>query len=446
MLFSSLLSGSRDSPDKLTRRSRPMQEDNPASPADDTIRQRLLFALLLLLVIFAPVLESGLLASTGVALLEVAVVLGGVYASSLTSKRLAIGLLLAVPAVITSWGFLFVHTARLDLARMFSLFVIFSYCFFTILKWIFSTRRIGLEEIFGAANSYILIALSFGLIYCILERLMPGSFEIGPHGATTASFTYYSFSTIETLGYGDISPVHPLARSLSIVEAMVGVFFVAALIGHLVGTMQKAGRLPKSRVVNRRSIHVEQPPMLSIVTTVVLVILLNSIIPVLRSGFDLPFYFDTWGTMAGVMIGGLKAGIAGGVLYSLLECLLTNGQSSWVWSLESLLVAILTWFLFRRHWVDIHRPFRLVLTGILMGTCTASLALFLMRFVREQMYTFETGIFNLIVSHFKRPGVALALEQLAIDWMDKTLSICVAAVLVFAVHEFRLARTENPEV
>jgi hypothetical protein len=55
----------------------------------------------------------------------------------------------------------------------------------------------------------------------------------------TSKLVYFSYATLTTVGFGDVTPLHPFARSLAIAEAMVGQFFPAILIGALVAmTMQ----------------------------------------------------------------------------------------------------------------------------------------------------------------------------------------------------------------
>jgi len=94
---------------------------------------------------------------------------------------------------------------------------------------------VSLDEIYGAVSAYILIGFVWGMGYGLLELLHPGSLrsENGPVGP--GDFMYFSFVTLMTVGYGDMSPVHPIARSLAIIEAMLGVVFMAVLIGRLVG-------------------------------------------------------------------------------------------------------------------------------------------------------------------------------------------------------------------
>jgi hypothetical protein len=103
-------------------------------------------------------------------------------------------------------------------------------------------RRITLDEIAGAISAYILIGLFFTMLFLWIELLQPGSFEIraqvNPNKLVDYSdFVLFSFATLTTLGYGDITPLTHLAQVLSVLESMIGVLFVAVLVGGLVGML-----------------------------------------------------------------------------------------------------------------------------------------------------------------------------------------------------------------
>jgi hypothetical protein len=100
--------------------------------------------------------------------------------------------------------------------------------------------RVSANTLYAAICAYFLIALVFAVAYGLIERLRPGSFtavsanlNLGPD----SDFIYFSLVTIATLGYGDIAPVAGMARVLASLEAVVGQFFVAALVARLVGLM-----------------------------------------------------------------------------------------------------------------------------------------------------------------------------------------------------------------
>jgi len=81
--------------------------------------------------------------------------------------------------------------------------------------------------------------MAFSLAHFLVEYINPGSyqFQVGPLRLDEQSWTifyYYSITTLTTLGYGDIIPVHPIARNLAMVESLVGQLYPAILIARLV--------------------------------------------------------------------------------------------------------------------------------------------------------------------------------------------------------------------
>jgi hypothetical protein len=99
--------------------------------------------------------------------------------------------------------------------------------------------RINLNRIMGAIGSYLLIGIVFTQAYRLLAEFIDGAFAIGgtPVGfdAISQKLSYYSFITLTSTGYGDITPVHPYARSLATMEALAGNLFLAVLVARLVG-------------------------------------------------------------------------------------------------------------------------------------------------------------------------------------------------------------------
>ncbi len=98
--------------------------------------------------------------------------------------------------------------------------------------------RINLNRIMGAIGSYLLIGIIFTQAYRLLADLIPGAFAIGgvpaAFGDISAKLSYYSFITLTSTGYGDITPLHPYARSLATAEALAGNLFLAVLVARLV--------------------------------------------------------------------------------------------------------------------------------------------------------------------------------------------------------------------
>lgn len=106
-----------------------------------------------------------------------------------------------------------------------------------IYRQIQAEERVTMDLIFAACCSYLLIGMVWAHAYYFLEWLQPGSLKgLEPAaGDDISEFTYYSFVTLTTMGYGDILPVTKQARSLAILEAVTGQLYIAILVGRLVG-------------------------------------------------------------------------------------------------------------------------------------------------------------------------------------------------------------------
>lgn len=108
----------------------------------------------------------------------------------------------------------------------------------TIARVVFGSGRVTFHRVQGAVVLYLNFALLFFTIYRLMEVLLPGSFSHLPHSGTEygsgAALLYFSFSTLTTLGYGDITPVHPLARSFANLEGVIGQLYPATLLARLV--------------------------------------------------------------------------------------------------------------------------------------------------------------------------------------------------------------------
>jgi voltage-gated potassium channel len=105
-----------------------------------------------------------------------------------------------------------------------------------MLRHILRSREINLDLIFAAISIYLFIGMAFALLYRINTVLDPDALSVQIHEQANqfATFIYFSFVTLTTLGYGDILPVSHFARTLAFLEAVLGVMYTAVLVASLV--------------------------------------------------------------------------------------------------------------------------------------------------------------------------------------------------------------------
>lgn len=104
--------------------------------------------------------------------------------------------------------------------------------------------EVNVETVRGAISVYLMIGMLWANFYALVAIVEPGSFDFPAHAQLEASsdipefaFGYYSFVTLTTLGYGDVTPLTFRARTLSWMEAVVGVVYMATVIGFLVSQL-----------------------------------------------------------------------------------------------------------------------------------------------------------------------------------------------------------------
>ena len=104
-----------------------------------------------------------------------------------------------------------------------------------LLVQVFRAGRVTHVRIQGAIAAYLLLGAAYAHAYHITEILHPGSFAF-PSGElfSAVDWIYFSFVTLTTVGYGDVTPVLPIARTLAVGEALTGQLYLAVMISRLV--------------------------------------------------------------------------------------------------------------------------------------------------------------------------------------------------------------------
>lgn len=198
----------------------------------------LLLALTGLLVLY-PALEENALSGWVALLFSTFAVLGAYFIlADKPKKTLYTGMLLSLPMLLFGWLPVLQHEGLHLLAGVSNLAF---YCFITyhVIRSVLSAPRVTGDVVAGSIVVYMLLGITWAMIYQAIHALIPGSFYVSDaitlnNALTRPDFLYYSFVTLSTLGYGDIVPVGGLARSMAALEAMTGVIYIAVFVGRII--------------------------------------------------------------------------------------------------------------------------------------------------------------------------------------------------------------------
>ena len=220
-------------------------------PRGEAVLPLLLSALLALMFVAWPLVDIGVLQRPLLGMVMIIVVLSGLLSLGGTGRFalpiFSLGTLLfalQAAAVARPSGAL---TLVIDAVA--SLLVLLL-CADLLLMGVAGPGRITVHRIIGAVVVYLLLALLFALLFDTVERLSPGAFNMGPEPAALAPagarFFYLSVITLTSLGFGDMTPLHPFARALVMLEAMLGQLYTTVLLARLVSLeiAHRQGRPP----------------------------------------------------------------------------------------------------------------------------------------------------------------------------------------------------------
>jgi hypothetical protein len=201
---------------------------------------------LVLLFVTAPFIEkvrNGPLIDTAVA----TVVMGmGVLAVGARRRTLILAILLVLPAVLGHWAHLLWDEAYPMEAVLAGRLIFLAFVVVRLLAFILRAPKVNSEVLCAGISIYLLMGLVWSMAYLLVAGQAPDAFAFSvppssPHEMNRFNAFYYSFMTLTTVGYGDITPVSNVARMLAIMESMSGTLFVGVLIARLVSLYSAAG-------------------------------------------------------------------------------------------------------------------------------------------------------------------------------------------------------------
>lgn len=221
-----------------------MSSEPPTKPAVARFSSVHLLIALGLLFVSSPFIQELHYAKVVERLLVAAVFLFALLAVA-GRGSLLIGVLLAGAAITGQWVGLFLPEAG-SLAMVPALaFVIFVIA--RVLKYILSATEVDNETLCACLSGFLMIGLLWALGYNLLAQVDPNAFGFSIPGQKMDGFEafYFSFVTLSTIGFGDITPVSRVARMLSVMEAVTGMFYVAVLVARLVSIYSSTSKIAK---------------------------------------------------------------------------------------------------------------------------------------------------------------------------------------------------------
>ncbi|HYV35542.1 MAG TPA: potassium channel family protein [Gemmataceae bacterium] len=210
-------------------------------------RRFLVLLIALLLLILGYPIVSDMLGIPWLVDVLLTFIFAGALAVVFRSRRnRIIGLLLGIPTICSIWAGRAAPDLRhssMVVALHVCAALFFAFTIASIMRVIHREKTISADSIYGAFCGYLLVGLAFGHLFALNEVFYPGSLQ-GPTGVPLRiedqdwrhfEFGYFSFITLTTVGYGDVTPINESARALAVVEAIVGQFYIAVLMAELIG-------------------------------------------------------------------------------------------------------------------------------------------------------------------------------------------------------------------
>jgi len=140
-------------------------------------------------------------------------------------------------AIALFWMAEFMHLEIVSWISFIVSILFLSFIIFKMILRITQSENVGLLEFVEAINAYVLLGIIGSILFKIVYELLPGASFKAPSEdlLPNVDFIYFSFVTLTSLGYGDITPIDPVAKSLAIFLAVVGQLYLALTIALLVG-------------------------------------------------------------------------------------------------------------------------------------------------------------------------------------------------------------------
>jgi hypothetical protein len=211
----------------------------------DPLLTALTIMLAILLFVIAPLQATGLLAAHYFGIAFAPVLITAIFVMSRSPAAVS-AILVAVALIVVATLLRLRQPSLVDVYLVTGAWMIVGLTMgFVVTRAVFAPGRVTFHRIIGAVLLYLNIGITFMALFSFVALMVPNAFSgLGPPQddlGVASKMIYFSFVTLTSVGYGDISPLHPFARSLANIEAIIGQLYPATLLARLV-TLEIEGR------------------------------------------------------------------------------------------------------------------------------------------------------------------------------------------------------------
>ena len=197
----------------------------------------ILMGLMMALLVLGPILEQFVTIRKLIDVFLTAIVLTMLYTITSKKRLFYFGWSLAIIMLLSLWLKYFISH------DVFATVSMVAGVFFTLLvtsqtvQFIVGSKTVTREVVYAAMLVYFLLAQLWAMVYTFLDRIDPASFNLPGGQGDFLLFEYFSFVTLTTLGYGDITPLSKVAKAFSVLEAVVGQLYLVVVVAWFVGML-----------------------------------------------------------------------------------------------------------------------------------------------------------------------------------------------------------------
>jgi hypothetical protein len=193
--------------------------------------------LMMALLVLGPILEQFITIRKLIDVFLTLIILSMLYTITSKKRVFYFGWSLAAIMLLSLWLKYFISY------EVFAMLSMMVGAFFTILvtsqtvQFIIRSKTVTREIVYAAMLVYFLLAQLWAMVYTFLDRIDPASFNLPGGQGDFLLFEYYSFVTLTTLGFGDITPLTKVAKAFSVLEAVVGQLYLVVVVAWFVGML-----------------------------------------------------------------------------------------------------------------------------------------------------------------------------------------------------------------